>query len=182
MLRRSIKTSYGNASSKLGRVWRRVIRCGRDGIYVYNGGKPHTNFCSQDTLTENNYRLFFGLALDVLIRPWEKLVLGQKYNEVPPLINCSILSAQICFFFFLSKSIPISLPSSVPSVSIAIYERSRGIFLRKPRLATCAKSSCDSSRSAPFSTSIMYVLIFLIREMTFYSVMLMVVWCSIRAM
>ena len=31
---------------------------------------------------ENNYRLFFGLALDVLIRPWEKLVLGQKYNEV----------------------------------------------------------------------------------------------------
>jgi hypothetical protein len=38
----------------------------------------------QDTLTENNYRLFFGLALDVLIRPWEKLVLGQKYNEVLP--------------------------------------------------------------------------------------------------
>jgi conserved oligomeric Golgi complex subunit 4 len=31
---------------------------------------------------ENNYRLFFGLALDVLIRPWEKLVLSQKYNEV----------------------------------------------------------------------------------------------------
>ena len=38
---------------------------------------------AQDTLTENNYRLFFGLALDVLIRPWEKLVLVQKYNEVP---------------------------------------------------------------------------------------------------
>jgi conserved oligomeric Golgi complex subunit 4 len=37
---------------------------------------------TQDTLTENNYRLFFGLALDVLIRPWEKLVLGLKYNEV----------------------------------------------------------------------------------------------------
>ena len=33
---------------------------------------------------ENNYRLFFGFALDVLIRPWEKLVLGQKYNEVLP--------------------------------------------------------------------------------------------------
>ena len=178
MLRRSIKTSYGNASSKLGRVWRRVIRCGRDEIYVYNGGKPHTNFCSQDTLTENNYRLFFGLALDVLIRPWEKLVLGQKYNEVPPLIRRSVLSTQI----FSSKFIFTSLPSSVPSASIATYERSRGIFLRKPRLATCAKSSCDSSRSAPFSTSIMYVLIFLIREMTFYSVMLMVVWCSIRAM
>jgi len=36
----------------------------------------------KDTLTENNYRLFFGLALDVLIRPWEKLVLVQKYNEL----------------------------------------------------------------------------------------------------
>ncbi|KAI0290488.1 COG4-domain-containing protein [Russula brevipes] len=36
----------------------------------------------KDTLTENNYRLFFGLALDVLIRPWEKLVLSQKYNEL----------------------------------------------------------------------------------------------------
>ncbi|KAI0303459.1 COG4-domain-containing protein [Multifurca ochricompacta] len=36
----------------------------------------------KDALTENNYRLFFGLALDVLIRPWEKLVLNQKYNEL----------------------------------------------------------------------------------------------------
>ena len=41
----------------------------------------------QDSLTENNYHLFFGLALDVLIRPWEKLVSSQKYNEVrrPPI-------------------------------------------------------------------------------------------------
>jgi hypothetical protein len=46
----------------------------------------HTND-TQDTLTENNYRLFFGLALDVLIRPWEKLVLGQKYNEVLLLVT-----------------------------------------------------------------------------------------------
>ncbi|KAH9048069.1 COG4-domain-containing protein, partial [Lactarius hengduanensis] len=36
----------------------------------------------KDSLTENNYHLFFGLALDVLIRPWEKLVSSQKYNEV----------------------------------------------------------------------------------------------------
>jgi hypothetical protein len=36
----------------------------------------------QDSLTENNYHLFFGLALDVLTRPWEKLVSSQKYNEV----------------------------------------------------------------------------------------------------
>ncbi|KAI0262967.1 COG4-domain-containing protein [Gloeopeniophorella convolvens] len=36
----------------------------------------------KDTFTEGNYRLFFGLALDVLIRPWEKLVVGLKYNEL----------------------------------------------------------------------------------------------------
>ncbi|KAF8270411.1 COG4-domain-containing protein [Lactarius quietus] len=36
----------------------------------------------KDSLTENNYRLFFGLALDVLIRPWEKLVSSQRYNEL----------------------------------------------------------------------------------------------------
>ncbi|KAI9446846.1 COG4-domain-containing protein [Lactarius indigo] len=36
----------------------------------------------KDPLTENNYHLFFGLALDVLIRPWEKLVSSQKYNEL----------------------------------------------------------------------------------------------------
>jgi hypothetical protein len=36
----------------------------------------------KDSLTENNYHLFFGLALDVLIRPWEKLVSSQRYNEL----------------------------------------------------------------------------------------------------
>ncbi|KAH9001665.1 COG4-domain-containing protein [Lactarius akahatsu] len=36
----------------------------------------------KESLTENNYHLFFGLALDVLIRPWEKLVSSQKYNEL----------------------------------------------------------------------------------------------------
>lgn len=36
----------------------------------------------KDTFTESNYRLFFGLALDVLIRPWEKLVMGLRYSEL----------------------------------------------------------------------------------------------------
>ena len=36
----------------------------------------------QDTFTESNYRLFFGLALDVLVRPWEKFVTSLKYSEV----------------------------------------------------------------------------------------------------
>jgi hypothetical protein len=36
----------------------------------------------KDTFTDNNYRLFFGLALDVLLRPWEKYMLNFKYTEV----------------------------------------------------------------------------------------------------
>ncbi|KAI0831802.1 COG4-domain-containing protein [Trametes gibbosa] len=36
----------------------------------------------KDTFTESNYRLFFGLALDVLVRPWEKFVTGLKYSEL----------------------------------------------------------------------------------------------------
>ncbi|KAI0693895.1 COG4-domain-containing protein [Cytidiella melzeri] len=36
----------------------------------------------KDTFTESNYRLFFGLALDVLVRPWEKFVTALKYTEL----------------------------------------------------------------------------------------------------
>ncbi|KAI0668553.1 COG4-domain-containing protein [Trametes maxima] len=36
----------------------------------------------KDTFTESNYRLFFGLALDVLVRPWEKFVVSLKYSEL----------------------------------------------------------------------------------------------------
>ena len=37
---------------------------------------------AQDTFSEGNYRLFIGLALDVLLRPWEKFVMSLKYTEV----------------------------------------------------------------------------------------------------
>lgn len=36
----------------------------------------------KDTFTDNNYRLFFDLALDVLLRPWEKFMLNFKYSEL----------------------------------------------------------------------------------------------------
>lgn len=36
----------------------------------------------KDTFTENNYRLLFGLALDVLVRPWERFVSQLRYSEV----------------------------------------------------------------------------------------------------
>ncbi|KAH9925281.1 COG4-domain-containing protein [Fomitopsis serialis] len=36
----------------------------------------------KDTFTDNNYRLLFGLALDVLVRPWERFVCTLRYSEL----------------------------------------------------------------------------------------------------
>jgi len=36
----------------------------------------------KDIFTEGNYRLFFGLALDVLLRPWEKFMMSFKFTEL----------------------------------------------------------------------------------------------------
>ena len=38
----------------------------------------------KETLSESNYRLFIGFALDVLLKPWENLVMSRKYTEVRP--------------------------------------------------------------------------------------------------
>lgn len=40
--------------------------------------------CHKETLSEGNYRLFIGFALDVLLKPWERFVMGLKYTEVRP--------------------------------------------------------------------------------------------------
>ncbi|KAG6811170.1 hypothetical protein H0H92_008654 [Tricholoma furcatifolium] len=36
----------------------------------------------KETFTENNYRSFFGLTLDVVLRPWEKYVTTLKFTEL----------------------------------------------------------------------------------------------------
>ncbi len=78
---------------------------------------------------ENNYHLFFGLVLDMLIQPWEKLVLGQKYNEVP-LIGRGVGAMQPLhsfhrsFYSSLFLLSLLSLYSSALSASIVIYEQS----------------------------------------------------------
>lgn len=36
----------------------------------------------KDTFSDGNYRMFFGLALEVLLRPWEKFVLGLRFTEL----------------------------------------------------------------------------------------------------
>jgi len=36
----------------------------------------------KDIFTEGNYRLIFGLALDVLLRPWERFIMSLKFSEL----------------------------------------------------------------------------------------------------
>ncbi|KAK0441157.1 COG4 transport protein-domain-containing protein [Desarmillaria tabescens] len=36
----------------------------------------------KDAFTDRNYRMFFGLALDVLLKPWEKFMMGFKFTEL----------------------------------------------------------------------------------------------------
>ncbi|KAF7295237.1 Cog4 domain-containing protein [Mycena indigotica] len=36
----------------------------------------------KDNFTDSNYRLFFGLALDVVLRPWEKFMMGLRFTEL----------------------------------------------------------------------------------------------------
>ncbi|KAK0197415.1 COG4 transport protein-domain-containing protein [Armillaria mellea] len=38
--------------------------------------------CWKDAFTDLNYRMFFGLALDVLLKPWEKFMMGFKFTEL----------------------------------------------------------------------------------------------------
>ncbi len=40
------------------------------------------DYSQQDSFTEQNYRMFFGLTLQVIIRPWEKFMMGFKFTEV----------------------------------------------------------------------------------------------------
>ncbi|KAG9127403.1 hypothetical protein FRC07_014213 [Ceratobasidium sp. 392] len=35
-----------------------------------------------NTLTEENYRTFFALAVEVVVRPWEKYIMGMKFTEL----------------------------------------------------------------------------------------------------
>lgn len=36
----------------------------------------------KDMFSDSNYRLFFGLVLDVLLKPWEKMVMTFKYSDL----------------------------------------------------------------------------------------------------
>ncbi|KAF8502459.1 COG4-domain-containing protein [Gautieria morchelliformis] len=36
----------------------------------------------KDAFTENNHRIFSGLAVDMLVRPWEKFITGMRFTEL----------------------------------------------------------------------------------------------------
>ncbi|KAI0317766.1 COG4-domain-containing protein [Amylostereum chailletii] len=51
----------------------------------------------KETFSENNFRLLFGLVLDVLIRPWEKFIFGMRYSELGAIRFDSDLRAIITY-------------------------------------------------------------------------------------
>jgi hypothetical protein len=87
----------------------------------------------QDTFTEGNYRLIFGLALDVLLRPWEKFIIGLRFSEVGR--HTSVLSSSL-----------ICPCSWAPFGLTMTYAPSQPIFRRKPPLETSGKSSHDCNK------------------------------------
>ena len=36
----------------------------------------------QDAFTDQNYQAFFNMTVEVLVRPWEKMVMGMRFTEV----------------------------------------------------------------------------------------------------
>lgn len=36
----------------------------------------------QSSFTDHNYQLFFNMTVEVLVRPWEKMVMSMKFTEV----------------------------------------------------------------------------------------------------
>lgn len=36
----------------------------------------------KSTFTEGNYRTFFGMAIEMLVKPWEKMLGIMKFSEV----------------------------------------------------------------------------------------------------
>ncbi|KAA1479359.1 COG4-domain-containing protein [Dentipellis sp. KUC8613] len=63
------------------KAWEVLIDDYKVNTAIYKRTDTH-NFFLKEIFTESNYRLFFGLTLDVLIRPWEKIVMGLKFNEL----------------------------------------------------------------------------------------------------
>lgn len=121
------------------KAWESLVEGYKVG-YAPRHRPSHVLTSFQDTFTESNFRLFFGLALDVLVRPWEKFVMALKYTEVCSIsLSSSLISSDL-------------VNSSVQFASIATCAQSRHTSRRKPPSETSATSSSVSNRSRRCST------------------------------
>lgn len=82
------------------RLQKRMISSGR-GLSRYVGGSVTsyiTNMVLLEswealmsgpkvTFTEGNYRAFFGMAIDMLVKPWEKMLGIMRFSEVRNLLD-----------------------------------------------------------------------------------------------
>jgi hypothetical protein len=51
-----------------------------------------TGLHCQEAFTDQNYQAFFGMTVEVLVRPWEKMITGMKFTEVRFASICSLYS------------------------------------------------------------------------------------------
>jgi len=88
---------------------------------------PKTSF------TEGNYRAFFGMAIDMLVKPWEKMLGIMKFSEVRVLFNSKI-------------EMLTDARSWEQSDWIAIFVRWLGTYRPRPSLGMHEKSSKGFSK------------------------------------
>jgi len=74
-----ISAYHGLPRKRFVKAWESLI----DGYKVYSSPCKCAFLTNvKDTFAEANFRLFIGLAVDAVIKPWEKQVTSMKYTEV----------------------------------------------------------------------------------------------------
>ena len=52
------------------------------GAWNRDVGSMNWELTEQDAFTDQNYQAFFNMTVEVLVRPWEKMVMGMRFTEV----------------------------------------------------------------------------------------------------
>jgi hypothetical protein len=50
--------------------------------YIFGFSSNRSTHHRQDSLTDANYRMFQTMAVEAVVRPWEKAIVGMKFTEV----------------------------------------------------------------------------------------------------
>ena len=71
------------------RAWETVVECYKVGqfgyLYIYSETLP------EECLMERNYAMVFGMAVELLPRPLEKMTTSMKFNEVGCLVSFTVV-------------------------------------------------------------------------------------------